>query len=57
MSAGQVISVIQTALPVLLTLALGMLCRSRSFLSREGVDTTGMPRGSFPELTEWLENL
>ena len=39
MSAGQVISVIQTALPVLLTLALGMLCRSRSFLSREGVDT------------------
>ena len=35
----QLISIIQTALPVLLTLALGILCRSRGFLSREGVDT------------------
>lgn len=32
------ISVIQTALPVFLALALGMLCRKKSFLSREGVD-------------------
>ena len=35
---NQVISVIQTALPVFLALALGMLCRSRNFLSRDGVD-------------------
>lgn len=34
-----VISVIQTALPVFLALALGMLCRRKKFLSREGVDT------------------
>ena len=33
------VSVIQTALPVLLALALGMLCRSRGFLTRDGVDT------------------
>ena len=33
-----VVSVIQTALPVFLALALGMLCRQRKFLSREGVD-------------------
>ena len=33
-----VISVIQTALPVFLALALGMLCRRKKFLSREGVD-------------------
>ena len=33
-----VISVIQTALPVFLALGLGMLCRSRGFLTREGVD-------------------
>ena len=32
------IAVIQTALPVFLALGLGMLCRSRGFLSREGVD-------------------
>ena len=32
------ISVLETALPVFLALALGMLCRSRNFLSREGVD-------------------
>ena len=29
---------IQTALPVFLALGLGMLCRSRNFLSRDGVD-------------------
>ena len=34
----QVITVIQTVLPVFLALALGMLCRSKNFLSREGVD-------------------
>jgi predicted permease len=34
----KVIAVIQTALPVFLALGLGMLCRSRNFLSREGVD-------------------
>ena len=33
-----VVSVIQTALPVFLALALGMLCRSKGFLSRDGVD-------------------
>jgi predicted permease len=35
----KVIAVIQTALPVFLALGLGMLCRSRGFLSREGVDS------------------
>ena len=34
-----VTSVIQTALPVFLTLALGMFCRSKGFLTRDGVDT------------------
>lgn len=34
----KLISIAQTALPVFLALGLGMLCRSRSFLSREGVD-------------------
>ena len=34
----KVISVIQTALPVFLALGLGMLCRSRNFLTRDGVD-------------------
>ncbi len=34
----KVITVVQTVLPVFLALALGMLCRSRNFLSREGVD-------------------
>lgn len=34
----KVLSVIQTALPVFLALGLGMLCRSRNFLSRDGVD-------------------
>ena len=33
-----VISVIQTALPVFLALALGMLCRQKKFLTREGID-------------------
>ena len=34
----KVISVIQTALPVFLALAIGMFCRSRNFLSRQGID-------------------
>ncbi len=34
----KVISVIQTALPVFLSLALGMLCRKKSFIGREGID-------------------
>lgn len=34
-----VISVIQTALPVFLALALGMFCRSKNFLTRDGIDT------------------
>lgn len=34
----QVVSVIRTALPVFLALALGMLCRSKKFLSREQMD-------------------
>ena len=33
------ISIIQTALPVFLALALGALCRSKQFLTRDGVDT------------------
>lgn len=33
----KVISVLATALPVFIALALGMLCRSRNFLSREGI--------------------
>ena len=32
------VSVIQTALPVFLALGLGMLCRRKGFLTREGVD-------------------
>ena len=35
----KVISVVQTALPVFLALALGMLCRKKKFLTRDGVDT------------------
>jgi len=35
----KVISIVQTALPVFLALFLGMLCRSRKFLTRDGVDT------------------
>lgn len=36
---GVAISVLETALPVFVMLGLGMLCRSRNFLSRDGVDT------------------
>ena len=36
---GKLISVISTALPVFLALAMGMMCRSKGFLTREGVDT------------------
>lgn len=32
------VAVLETALPVFLALGLGMLCRSKGFLSREGVD-------------------
>ncbi len=35
----KVISVISTSLPVFLALAMGMLCRSKNFLTRDGVDT------------------
>ena len=35
----KVISVTATALPVFLAISMGMLCRSRGFLNREGVDT------------------
>ena len=35
----KLISVIETALPVFLALALGMWCRSRQFLTREGIDS------------------
>ena len=34
-----VISVMQTALPVFVALALGTICRSRGFLKRDGIDT------------------
>lgn len=34
----KVIAVLETALPVFLALGLGMLCRGKSFLTREGVD-------------------
>ena len=35
----KVISVIASALPVFLALAMGMMCRTKAFLTREGVDT------------------
>ena len=35
----KLISVISTSLPVFLALAMGMMCRSKGFLTREGVDT------------------
>ena len=35
----KLISVISTALPVILALAMGMMCRSKGFLTRDGVDT------------------
>lgn len=36
---ASLIQIIETALPVLLALAIGMLCRKKQFLSRDGVDT------------------
>ncbi len=36
---NKLISVIETALPVFLALIMGMMCRSRKFITREGVDT------------------
>lgn len=33
-----IVSVIETALPVFLAIAIGMLCRSRNFLTRDGID-------------------
>ena len=33
------LTVLQTALPVFLALGLGMLCRQKNFLSREGIDS------------------
>ena len=36
---GIFISVLETALPVFVMLIMGMLCRSKHFISREGVDT------------------
>ena len=33
------VTLLKTALPVFLALALGMLCRSKGFLNRDGVDT------------------
>ena len=36
---GIVISVLETALPVFVMLIMGMLCRSKQFISRDGVDT------------------
>lgn len=35
----KIVSVIETALPVFLALAMGMLCRKIGFLTRDGVDT------------------
>lgn len=35
----KVVSVIETALPVFLALAMGMFCRSKQFITRDGVDT------------------
>lgn len=36
---NKIISVIETSLPVFLAMAMGMLCRSKGFLTRDGVDT------------------
>ena len=38
MNMSHVISVLQTVLPVLVMLCVGMLCRSRKLISREGVN-------------------
>lgn len=35
---SNVLSAVQTALPVFLALALGMLCRQKQFISRDGID-------------------
>lgn len=35
----KLIAMVETALPVFLALALGMLCRKKQFLTREGIDT------------------
>ena len=35
---AKLIAIIQTALPVFLALFLGMFCRQKQFLSRDGVD-------------------
>lgn len=35
----KVIAVVQTALPVFISLLLGMLCRQKNFISRDGIDT------------------
>ena len=35
---GILLSVLETALPVFVMLGMGMLCRSKSFLTRDGVD-------------------
>ena len=35
---GGLVAVLETALPVFLALGLGMLCRSKGFLTRDGVD-------------------
>lgn len=35
----KLVAVLKTALPVFLALAMGMLCRKKKFLSRDGVDT------------------
>ena len=58
-----VISVIQTALPVFLALALGMLCRQKKFLTREGIDALkkavkdGMPEDVQKDGEEKLQKL
>lgn len=36
---GKLISVLETALPVFLALGLGALCRSKGFLTRDGIDS------------------
>ena len=33
------ITVLETALPVFLAIAIGMWCRSKNFVTREGIDT------------------
>ena len=45
----KVISVIQTALPVFLALAMGMLCRSKHFITRDGVEMQLKAQGWTPQ--------